>query len=160
VILLGYTGTRTGMTPRQMTGTFRHVTRLTISRPGAVTEAHHGDCAGGDAEFHVIAVVTGCRTVAHPPADISRRAYCKADIIRDPKPYLDRDWDIAWETAELIAAPDGLPRPHSGTWTTVSYALQLGRPVTVILPDGTEFAGSAFAGQLQAAGLTGRRHVA
>lgn len=157
VLSLGYTGSRDGMTRAQMISVYWHISHLLLihdNDPGELTfNAHHGDCTGGDAEFHVIATVLGCHTVAHPPLNTVRRAWCKADEIRVPKDYLSRDWDLVNETHGLAAAPkSAAPDPHSGTWTTIKYALQLGRPVTVILPDGTTRPGSDFTLALAGAG--------
>jgi len=140
LIRVGYTGSRDGMTTAQMRAVFRHLagilTACDLDNP--LIEAHHGDCTGGDAQFHVIATVLGCRTVAHPPSSPARRAWCQADEIRAPKDYLARDWDIASETGSLLAAPK-TPEPYrgSGTWTTAGYGVQMNHPVTVFLPDGS-----------------------
>jgi hypothetical protein len=146
---LGFTGSRDGMTSDQMRGVNNHLLHLFLvndwAEGGFQVTVHHGDCIGADAEFHVIAAVTGCRTVAHPPSDDSRRAFCKADEIRVPKAYLDRDRDITAASASLLAAPKtDYPLRRSGTWTTIGYALQAGLPVSVILPDGHLAAGTDF----------------
>ena len=149
LIKVGYSGSRDGMTKPQMRAVHGYLAyELTVHDfDGAVIEFHHGDCLGGDAEAHVIATVLGCRTVAHPPVNSRLRAYCKADEIREPKPYLTRDWDIAEETGELLAAPKtAVPRQGSGTWATVGYGVEMGRPVTVFLPDGTAVPGQSFFG--------------
>lgn len=146
-IRIGYSGSQYGMTTPQMRAVYQYLCNVLVTRDwGApVIEGHHGDCINGDAEFHVIAVVLGCRTVAHPPLNPAKRAWCKADEIRPPKDYLARDWDIANETGELLAAPKSPePEPRSGTWTTIGYAVRLGRPVTVFAPDGSSRAGSEF----------------
>lgn len=154
IIRIGYSGFRHGMTVPQMRGIHRYLGRVLIASYGndPLIEAHHGDCNGGDAEFHVIATVLGARTVAHPPLNSSKRAWCKADEIRPPQGYLRRDWEIANETGELHAAPKSpVPDPHSGTWITAMYAVQLGRPARIWLPDGTLRAGSDFWGEWQRA---------
>lgn len=141
LIRIGYSGPRTGMTSAQMRavhGYLSHVLLVNWNDPGIDgIEAHHGDCIGGDAQFHVIAIVLGCRTVAHPPLDSSRRAWCQADEIREPKDFLARDWDIAYDTGQLIATPK-VPQPvaGSGTWATIGYSIQLHRSVTLVHLDG------------------------
>lgn len=145
----GFTGTRKGMTVAQMQAVHSRLVAI-VTAPGLFRpriEAHHGDCLGADAEFHVIAAVLGARHVLHPPDRDSSRAWCKPGHdgeIRAPKAYLPRDWDIAEETAELIAAPDSMLPRRSGTWTTIGYAVTLLRPVRVILPDGSVRAGNSF----------------
>lgn len=149
IIKIGYSGSRDGMTKEQMRPVYRHLANILATNDWAdpLIEFHHGDCTGGDAEAHVIATVLGCRTVAHPPVKSGNRAWCTADEIRPPKDYLARDWDIANETSELLAAPKTAePYPSSGTWTTIGYAIRLGRPATVFLPDGWIVPGAKFFG--------------
>jgi hypothetical protein len=149
LIKIGYSGSRRGMTTLQMRAVYRYLGHVlgVNDWDEPVIEGHHGDCIGGDAQFHVIATVLGCRTVSHPPANSSKRAWCRADEIRAPKDYLPRDWDIANETGELLAAPARItPDWHSGTWTTIGYAVQLGRPARVFAPDGQCYDGRGFFG--------------
>lgn len=149
LVRIGYSGSRDGMTRPQMRAVYQYLAYeiTTHDFDGAEFEFHHGDCTGGDCEAHVIATVLGCRTVAHPPANQSKRAWCKADVILPEKPYRARDWDIAQDTGELIAAPKAFwPEQGSGTWITTGYAVQLGRPATVFLPDGLARDGRSFYG--------------
>ena len=149
LIRIGYSGTREGMTAAQMRAVYFHLAHEIAMHDfdGVTIEFHHGDCLGGDAEAHVIATVLGCRTVAHPPLNSRYRAYCKADEIREPLDYLARDWNIAYETAELLAAPKtDAPYCGSGTWTTAGYAVGLGRPAYVFAPDGSYRQGASFFG--------------
>lgn len=127
---IGFTGTRAGMTHVQAAG----VAEL-IRGYGWL---HHGDCDGSDKQVHGIAGEIGMMTESHPPSNPALRAYCKADIINEPKPYLDRDRDIVDATCRLIAAPAGMTEElRSGTWTTVRYARRVGKPVTIVFPDGS-----------------------
>ena len=147
VIRIGYSGSRNGMTKPQLIAVYRYLSGILLASDwdDLLIEAHHGDCAGGDAQFHVIATVLGCRTVAHPPLGHAWRAYCKADEIRAPKGYLSRDRDIVSETGELLAGPASSAPDGSGTWTTISYGVRMNRPVKIFMPaDGTVRAGSEF----------------
>lgn len=149
IVRVGYSGSRHGMTAPQMRGVYLHLSYVLATHDwdDPLIEFHHGDCIGGDAQAHVIATVLGCRTVAHPPVNARYRAWCKADEVRQPKDYLARDWDIAQETGELLSGPESpVPVSGSGTWITTGYGVQLGRPVTVFLPDGSAHSGSAFFG--------------
>lgn len=151
VIRIGFTGTRDGMTAAQMTAVhdyLAHVLLVSDCEDIERYEFHHGDCAGSDAQGHVIATVLRFRTVAHPPVKAIHRAWCKADEILPARDYLSRDWDIARDTGELIATPKNFS-PQSrpgGTWTTTGYAVQLGHPANVCLPDGTWKPGYGFFG--------------
>ena len=160
IIRIGFTGTRDGMTAAQMVAVHDYLAYVqTVNDWDDIEryEWHHGDCMGSDAQSHVIATVLRCWTVAHPPVNARWRAWCKASEIREPKAYLPRDWDIAEEPRELVATPkDFSPQSRlSGTWTTIGYAVQLGRPAQVCLPDGTWRAGSTFFGALLPALVTG-----
>ena len=153
VIRLGFTGTRHGMTTAQMTAVHDYAAYVrTVNDCEDIEryEWHHGDCVGSDAQSHVIATVLRCWTVVHPPVNGKLRAWCEGDQILPARDYLSRDWDIVHDTGELIATPkDFSPvRRTGGTWTTIGYAVRLGRPVRVCLPDGTWKDGSGFFGAL------------
>lgn len=130
--ILGFTGTRHGMTVQQKTTLTRFL--------WGVTELHHGMCEGSDKECHNIArSLGGIWIVGHPPINKKLFADLDVDELREPKDYLSRDWDIVQESEELAATPHTLQEyPHSGTWTTIGYAVQAKRWVRIIYPDGSE----------------------
>lgn len=129
---IGFTGTRQGMTPTQRAA----VRELLAAHPGAVL--HHGDAIGADAQAHDIAIALRCSVVVHPPTDGKDRAFKPSPDIRAPRPYLDRNRDIVRETTMLIAVPaEAVEQHRSGTWSTVRYARKLGRPISIVLPDGS-----------------------
>ncbi len=127
---IGFTGTRQGMTARQ-----RGVVKAALKDKGA-TEVHHGDCIGADVEFHALAKELGIRTVAHPPKDATRRAYCEAHEILEPKPFLVRNAEIVEVCDYLIAAPYGYKERlrGSGTWATIRMARAIARPHGIAYP--------------------------
>ena len=134
-MIVGFTGTEKGMTSAQKQ------TLCLLLDSLDVTEFHHGDCVGADAEAHEIALDRGIRIVIHPPTDSKKRAFCKGAVeIREPKPYLDRNHDIVDEgDGALIATPfEEKEILRSGTWATVRYAYKMGRAVDVfvIRPEG------------------------
>jgi hypothetical protein len=130
--VVGVTGTRYGMTPAQ-----RGAVRGVLLEVRA-TEVHHGDCVGADAEFHEVAGSLGLRRVAHPPSDPRLRAFCDAEEVRDPKPYLVRDQDIVNDGRDaIIAAPyEATEQARGGTWKTIKMAKKAGRPLAIVLRDG------------------------
>lgn len=132
--VIGFTGTRNGMTNVQM-GTLDSLLR--DMQPEVF---HHGDCVGADAEAATITDLLGwgIRVVCHPPIDEKDRAFTRADETREPKTYFARNRDIVDECDLLIGASFG-PTEHSsgGTWYTIRYAQKVGKPVIVIWPDGT-----------------------
>jgi hypothetical protein len=82
----------------------------------------------------------GYAVIIHPPTNHLKRAWCEAPkhMVKPEKAYLDRKRDIVRDTASLIAA---LAQPEeqlrSGTWSTVRFAKTVGKPVFLILPDGS-----------------------
>jgi len=126
---VGFTGTQEGMSQRQKR-------LLRIELRGA-TEFHHGDCIGADAEADAIARSMGIAIYIHPPADESKRAFCPDPTphgrVYPPEPYLERNRVIVNDTDELIAAPRlNQEEVRSGTWSTVRYARQKERPITLL----------------------------
>lgn len=129
---IGFTGTRHGMTPAQE----QALRGMLAARHGATL--HHGDCIGADAQAHEVASLLGRSVTIHPPKEAAMRAWKASPDIRAPKAYLTRNKDIVRETEFLIAAPaETEEQMRSGTWSTVRFARRLGKPVFLILPDGT-----------------------
>jgi hypothetical protein len=106
----------------------------------------HGDCIGADADFHAIAVALGLPVAVHPPDNSSKRAFCQgATLVLDPLPYLVRNHAIVDRSDRMIAAPgERKEQLRSGTWATIRYARKQGKPLTVVWPDGTIAAETAW----------------
>jgi hypothetical protein len=149
---VGFTGTRTGMSVLQRNSLLVVLTEL------GMTELHHGDCKGSDAQCHALArreFERGTyKIVIHPPIVPTHRAFCIGNEERPKKDYLLRDHDIVDETEVLVATPEKLIETlRSGTWATVRYARSQKRRIIVIWPNGTIAdlpAGSTWKGMLQA----------
>lgn len=127
---LGFTGTRNGLTPSQDRALFDLLESLPIS------EAHHGDCVGADAEFHKIldGVVP---IIGHLPIDDSLRAFCEFRSTREPKRHFERNRDIVNETDALIVCPmQDAWQPRGGTWYTHDYAKKQGKQIWIVWPTG------------------------
>lgn len=129
---VGFTGTQAGMTPAQKV-------RLGQMLRGRQVELHHGDCIGADADAHDIAAALGAVIVIHPPIKDAKRAFCwHADKVMDPAPYHARNRAIVSATERLIACPkESEEVMRSGTWMTIRYARNMGRPIWILWPDGT-----------------------
>lgn len=132
--MTGFTGTRQGMTDRQLAAL-----RELIHNHDLI-ELHHGDCVGADAQAHEIAMEDCKDVVIHPPSDPKARAYC-TNTRRLPrvtflaeKHYLDRNLDIVTDTSLLIAAPLSLNEQSGGTWGTIRMAREKGKPVIILDP--------------------------
>jgi hypothetical protein len=147
---VGFTGTRRGMTDGQKSkvrSLLEQIIRASQDdKPHLV--AHHGDCKGSDEQFHNIATELGFFTIAHPPVNAKLRAYCKADIVKQTKPYKIRNQDIVRESDLLIATPhrhekDGVSN-RSGTWQTVRIARNRKVPYVIFYSDGRTEGGNKW----------------
>lgn len=131
--VVGFTGTRAGMTEAQKVA----VDRL-LSDP-RITYAMHGDCVGADAEFHKLARDNNLKVIVCPPTDDRLRAFCRGDFVNDPLGYLGRNKVIVSACDWLIAAPKEMTeQPKGGTWYTVRRARMKRRRTVIVWPDGTE----------------------
>lgn len=130
-MIVGFTGTQRGMTPRQL----QDFTQL--MRSLQLTEFHHGDCVGADQQAHDIvrSLFPHCWIVVHPPLNPVKRAYCAGNAVLIPADYLVRNKHIV-DACELLVATPEQARPilRSGTWATVRYASKVGRTVTILYP--------------------------
>lgn len=133
-LIIGFTGTRDGMTDAQ-----RETVEALLKgfRP---EEVHHGDCVGSDEQFHNLVVwETNAQIIIHPPIKDQYRAWCDpcgADP-RSPMDYLDRNRDIVDECDLLIAAPESMSSYSGGTWYTIRCAYGRERWVLIVRPDGS-----------------------
>ena len=128
---IAFTGSRLGMTHKQIAAVTK---KLEEYEPKFV---RHGDCLGGDAQFHDLCLAYGkCEIIIHPPTKTSMRAYCKgAHEMVEPKPYLDRNKDMVLWSNLLIACPAGNKEElRSGTWSTLRYARKTGTETVIIFP--------------------------
>ena len=131
----GFTGTQQGWSGAQK----RTIRRLFSEL--RVTELHHGDCIGSDAQADAEAMRIWSTIVVHPPLDNKRRAFCsgEAHTVLVEKHYKARNNDIAIAGIDgLIATPkETIMQVRSGTWATIRYARALNRRVIIVYPDGT-----------------------
>lgn len=129
--LIGFTGTRHGMTEAQIVSVTTTLLRLDL------LEFHHGDCIGADVQAAEIAKAQGYIIVGHPPVNEYRRAFFFNDMTRTAKPYIERNHALVDAVGILIAAPETAREQHrSGTWATIRYAKSNNVRVIIINPDG------------------------
>lgn len=130
-MILGFSGTKNGMTPAQ-----RKAVRSLIHN---ATRLHLGDCVGADDQAYEEATSFGIAVEGHPPTKGQLRCFRTYDKTWPEKPYLDRNQDIAEAGVDgLIAAPRGFEEQRrSGTWSTVRRARKLGRRIWIVRPDGS-----------------------
>lgn len=127
--ILGITGSRAGPSPAQYLYLLGHINEYDI--------LHHGDCKGVDEEAVKIAHYTGIHCVSHPPSNMKWRAHTQSDEVRAAKPYRDRNMDIVRESDEIIACPRTSDDKGGGTWMTIGIAREIGKPITIVHPDGS-----------------------
>lgn len=133
---VGVTATREGISVPQR-ARLSSALRLLRDRRGA-KYLHHGDCIGGDDQAASIARELGYTVVGHPPLANVLRAFFPSDEEREPAEYLARDRALVDEVDLLIGMPVSVhPRPRSGTWFTINYAVGTPTRVVIIRPDGT-----------------------
>jgi hypothetical protein len=144
--MLGFTGTRQGMTPAQQIALADIFTRY---QPNVLL---HGGAIGADGQAHNIAHEYQYND-APPyfgvyPADMEsserwRRVLAhtdgrKAGFVYPVLDPLVRNRIIARRCHRLIACPaEPDEQLRSGTWATVRYARGAGKPITIIAPDGS-----------------------
>lgn len=131
-MIIGFTGTRHGMTDAQIEGFSKYL--------ADAEEFHHGDCVGADWQAADAAWRRcGVKVVCHPPTESGLRAWTDFnDVTHKPRPYLARNRAIVDACHHLIACPQSaVEEQRSGTWSTVRYAVKIGKPVTIIFPDGS-----------------------
>src|SRR4051812_7810698 len=135
-MILGFTGTRHGITMAQAL----ELNKILF----LCKEFRHGDCIGSDTMAHhqvrqfAIFYTRTIRIVIHPPSNPGQRSWCQGDEILPPKDYIPRNHDIVNASDEVLATPSGyVEELRSGTWATIRYAKEVGKPVTIIFPDGS-----------------------
>jgi hypothetical protein len=131
---VGISGTRRGMIDPQ-----KRAFRETLLSVG-LTELHHGDCIGVDAEAHheCRALLSHAKIVVHPPKNPKNRAWCKGDVVLPEKDYFQRNIDIVTASTLLIACPKMMSEEYrgSGTWHAIRTARRLNVKTLIIWPTG------------------------
>lgn len=131
---VGFTGTQTGLTDEQI-----ELIVEVLAALEELTEMHHGDCIGADAQFYTIVrtLRPNAKIYSHPPTKDDKRAFTESDIVYNPKPYLDRNKDIVEDADVMIACPKEQQEIlRSGTWATARHSRKTGVPLVIIYPDG------------------------
>lgn len=135
-MIVGFTGTRVGMTPAQLDA-FKELVATTRFK-----EFHHGSCMGADVEAARIVrrfAEEYVYIVCHPgPADDScQQASGVDDEIREPLTHFRRNRNIVSCCDLLVATPkESIPQNRGGTWYTINYAHKLNKPVKILGPGG------------------------
>lgn len=131
--VIGFTGTRRGMTPEQKEAVRRYLLEV------YPTEVSHGDRVGSDAEFHdlVREILPACKIVIRPGPDEELRAFKQGDVLLPVKTHYARNRDIVDNaTAVLVVSACSSPQPKGATRYAINYAIKKNVAVDVIYPTG------------------------
>ncbi|NJN63546.1 MAG: hypothetical protein HC882_00835 [Acidobacteria bacterium] len=130
VKILGFTGTRIGMTSLQQ-NTLRDALV-------GVKILVHGNCIGADDQANQIAMDLGIVREIYPSNIPGRREHRSllGALVHAPSPPLVRNKRIVKRCDLLFAAPRGPETVRSGTWATIRYARKVGKRILVVMPNG------------------------
>lgn len=150
-MILGFTGTRRGLTAYQRTNLVESIAALParLIHGGAVGADEEVDALlaplywrDGTGEARLLAAITGADLpiLVYPTADRidhwkTEAAFQAIRELNEPMEPLARNRIIARRCDHLLAAPATVEEVRrSGTWATIRYARVAGKPVTILLP--------------------------
>lgn len=133
---LGITGTRNGMTEPQVESFLQF-----LRDNPKFTMLLHGSCRGVDvrsAQLFRSVNPKGFITALPGPEDDPNREVSGVDDAALPgNSHFARNRDIVNECDSLVVIPMDMERQdRGGTWYTEGFARKIGKPVTIIWPDG------------------------
>lgn len=138
-MIIGFTGTRSGMNAHQLLELHDLVSELDVAERNLV--GIHGGCIGADAEFHQVCQRFGWNTEVYPgvfakrPDDMSFRADIEAEVVHEPATHFQRNRKIVDRCDLLIACPYSRDSSKGGTWYTINYARKRDKRNVVIFRD-------------------------
>lgn len=138
-MIVGFTGTRNGMTHEQIVGVLRFLHELTLSpMVKDPIVALHGDCVGADADFDALCRGLGIKTTCRPCEFRSMRANTAAEQIAEPVAPMARNRAIVADADVMVACPPNKERiaKGSGTWATIGFSQKAKKPLLIVYPDG------------------------
>ena len=140
-MIIGFTGTREGMTAAQKQ-VIAHLLSRIETRHSFIPYVVHGDCLGADTDFDNMIAGMGIRRDIYPCNIESARSHCeiRGAVICLPKPLppLERNQLIVDKAQCLIATPKEFEETvRSGTWFTVRRGRKANIPIYIVYPDGT-----------------------
>jgi len=137
---IAFTGTQEELTRVQKLSL--HYAFVGMKEDNYQITVHHGDCIGADSCFHTIAYYAQARIEIHPTNIPGKRAYCyerlhrMTTVVHPVKDPLVRNQIMIHSGRFLIAAPEGPEKLRSGTWSTIRFAIKMGKPVFIVWPNG------------------------
>lgn len=156
-MILGFTGTRRGMTAAQQRTVARLIAQVAAHSETALVGLH-GDCVGADVDFHLMCRRFGLEVICRPCNLTRFRAYTDARAVGPPVPPMARNAKIVADSSLMFACPPNreVIKRGSGTWGTIAIARRDKRPLAIIYPEGDTLeepklpAGTDFLGALMA----------
>ncbi len=120
-IIVGFTGTRSGMSAKQKREVLEELENL---KP--ISKILHGGCKGADIDFHNMCEFTFREVLPGHSAKTGEcddaGGYSGANEIHESQTYFKRNRDIVDQCDILIATPYN-NNQNGGTWYTINYAL-------------------------------------
>jgi hypothetical protein len=140
-VIIGFTGTRNGMSPNQIKAIHYRISELKayLETKQEYIVGLHGDCIGADADFDKICREYGIETQCRPCTFENMRAFTPAKVIAEPKSPMQRNRDIVADADIILACPPNFERikSGSGTWATIGFTEKTNKGLCIIFPDGT-----------------------
>lgn len=139
-MIVGFTGTRNGMTIQQKGQVTIELQLLLVEK--GIGNVVHGDCIGADEDFDRICWGLNIPRHIRPCTYEDMRAHCEkngAKVIAEPINPMARNRAIIADCDVLIACPpNSTPiKRGSGTWATIRYGQKAeGVKVLIVLPNG------------------------
>lgn len=136
--VIAFTGTRLGMTEFQK----KTLKQILLAELDNIDVFMDGCCVGSDAEAFDIATELGIDThgyPGHPYGDFkntTNRDDRNRNHMNHPFPFFSRNRTMVELSTHVLATPANYYNTRGGTWYTINYAKQQGKPLTIIYPDG------------------------
>ncbi len=132
-MIVCFTGTQEGMTPNQEL----IVDHILEGMANGKYTLIHGGCIGADAQAHRIGIHFKMPIEVYWSNILTKQAICPgARKYHNSAQPLDRNKTMVDCADAVIAAPNGLERLRSGTWSTIRYARTCGKRLFIVYPDG------------------------
>ena len=133
-MIVGFTGTRQGMTKEQARKVFELLKELNG------TAFHHGNCVGSDEAAAAIAMGLGYVTIAHLGDIPELQSTFESEIVFGISDNLERNKVIVDSADTMIATPAQTTevKRGSGTWQAIRYARKTKTPLHIIWPNGVK----------------------
>ena len=137
---IGFTGSRYGMSAQQSMIVEKLLEDFDNFNNN-ITTAHNGGCVGADEQFEAMCDKLQIPSVRWPANDVqmkwvSRKEPKPNTTIMKATPHDERNARIVYNSTRLIATPNSVFHPRSGTWQTIHKAIDEGRRVYIVLVNG------------------------